>query len=70
MQVNPLLRTEKDDAQYRLIQIHIRNIQILNETQLQFVQSLPHERKNELLRIYNECIRLFNEVMMTTEEYK
>ena len=70
MPSNPLLQMEKDDAQYRLVQIHIRNIQILNETQLQFVQSLPHEQKNELLRIYNECIRLFNEVMMSIEEYK
>lgn len=51
--------------QYKMIQHHIRNIQVLNEHQMQYVKSLPPELKDELLEVYNECIQLFNDVMKT-----
>lgn len=49
--------------QYKMIQHHIRNIQVLNEHQMQYVKSLPPDLKDELLEVYNQCIQLFNDVM-------
>ena len=60
---NPLIKKETDAIVYRNLQRDIRNIKVLNELQMQFIKTLSHESKNELFEIYNECIRLFNEVM-------
>ena len=53
----------KNTHQYKMIQHHIRNLQVLNEIQMQYVKSLPPELKDELLEVYNQCIQLFNDVM-------
>lgn len=60
---NPLIKKELDAIVYRNLQHDIRNIKVLNELQMEFIKTLSHEYKNELFEIYNECIRLFNEVM-------
>ena len=52
-----------DTIVYRNLQHDIRNIKVLNELQMEFIKTLSHEYKNELFEIYNDCIRLFNEVM-------
>lgn len=63
MPSSPLIKYFEEDAQYRIIQHNIRNIQILTKLQMQFIKTLPHESKNELFEIYNDCIRLFNDIM-------
>ena len=60
---NPLVKKEPDAIVYRNLQRDIRNLKVLNELQMQFIKTLSHESKNELFEIYNECIRLFNELM-------
>jgi len=59
----PLIKKEPDAIVYRNLQHDIRNIKVLNELQMEFIKTLSHESKNELFEIYNECIRLFNEIM-------
>ena len=49
--------------EYKIIQHHIRNMQVLNEIQMLYIKSLPHELKDEILEVYNQCIQLFNDVM-------
>lgn len=65
MHSNPLVKKESkmDTIVYRNLQHDIRNIKVLNELQMEFIKTLSHEYKNELFEIYNDCIRLFNEVM-------
>lgn len=60
---NPLVKKETDAIVYRNLQHDIRNLKVLNELQMQFIKTLSHESKNELFEIYNDCIRLFNDIM-------
>ena len=56
-------KTETDVIIYKNIQFDIRNMKVLNELQMQFIKTLPHDSKNDLLEIYNQCMQLFNEIM-------
>lgn len=66
MSSNPLIdfyEQKMENEFVNLIKHHIRNIQVLNEVQMQYIKTLPPETKNELFEIYNDCIRLFNDIM-------
>jgi len=39
-----------------IIKDDIKNFRTLNKYQLEYIKSLPHEHKNELFDIFNECI--------------
>ena len=49
---------------FEMIKDDIRNCRILNEYQIKYISQLPHEEKNELLSIYNNCIIMMNEVLL------
>lgn len=51
---------------YYMIQDQIRNNNPLNKYQMDYIKNLPHEKKNELFDIYNQCVNLFNETMMNS----
>lgn len=53
---------------YKIIKDDVRNFRVLNTYQLQYITNLPHELKNELFMIYNECIKLCNEIIMTNSD--
>ena len=42
---------------FEIIKDDIRNFRELNKYQIEYIQDLSHEQKNELFTIYNECIR-------------
>ena len=66
MSSNPLIdfyEQKMENEFVNSIKHHIRNIQVLNEVQMQYIKTLPPETKNELFEIYNDCIRLFNDIM-------
>ena len=46
---------------FEILKDDIRNIRILNSTQTNYIKTLSHEQKNEVLDIYNSCIKFFNE---------
>jgi hypothetical protein len=48
---------------YEMIKDDIRNSRILNEYQMKYIKELSHEYKNELFDIFNECLKLFNDLM-------
>ena len=48
---------------YDIIKDDIRNCRPLNNYQLDYISNLPDEYKNELFTIFNDCIKLFNEIM-------
>jgi hypothetical protein len=48
---------------FNIIKDDIRNYRILNKYQLEYIKDLTHEYKNELIEIFNECIKAFNELM-------
>jgi len=52
-----------DKNYVELLKFYIRNIRVLNQTQMEFIKTLPHETKDELFEIYNQCIQLFNDVI-------
>ena len=57
---NPLKILDVD--YYDIIKDDIRNYRVLNSYQLEYVRNLTsHELKNELIEIFNECIKGFNE---------
>jgi hypothetical protein len=45
----------------RIIKDDIRNLRILNETELDYIKNLDHDQKNELFMIFNECVKFINE---------
>jgi hypothetical protein len=48
---------------YNIIQDDIRNCRILNEYQLKYIKDLPDELKNELFDIFNECLKILNDLI-------
>ena len=81
MSSNPLIQEtiellEKDEKLCKqfnnnyveIIKFHIRNIRIMNERQMKYIKTLPHDTKNELFEIYNDCIRSFNDIMLNDDD--
>lgn len=59
---NPLKILDVD--YYDIIKDDIRNYRELNSYQLEYVRNLTsHELKNELIEVFNECIKGFNEII-------
>lgn len=49
---------------YDIIKDDIRNYRVLNSYQLEYIRNLTsHELKNELIEVFNECIKGFNEII-------
>jgi len=48
---------------YNIIQDDIRNCRILNEYQIKYIKDLPDELKNELFDIFNECLKILNDLI-------
>jgi hypothetical protein len=48
---------------FDIIKDDIRNCRPLNEYQLNYIYNLQYEYKNELLLIFNDCIKLLNELL-------
>jgi len=48
---------------YVMIKDDIRNCRILNKYQLNYIKELPDEYKNKLFYIYNDCIKLYNDLI-------
>lgn len=46
-----------------IIKDDIRNCRPLNKYQLNYIFNLQHEDKNELLLIFNDCMKLFNDFL-------
>ena len=47
-----------DDEEYmKIIRIDIRNSQGLNAQQMQYVLGLDNEKKNEIIKLFNEVLR-------------
>ena len=42
---------------FNLIKDDIRNFRILNKYQMEYIQNLEHDQKNELLAIFNDCMQ-------------
>ena len=47
---------------YEMIKDDIKNFRILNEYQIKYIKELPNEYKNEVFDLYNNCIKLFNDI--------
>jgi len=45
---------------FEIIKDDVRNYRVLNHRQLLYINNLTHEEKNELIRIFNDCIQSFN----------
>jgi hypothetical protein len=50
-----------DIEYYYIIKDDIKNLRPLNEYQMEYILKLDHEKKNELLDIFNKCIKLVSE---------
>jgi len=48
-----------------MIKDDIRNCRIMNEYQLKYIKELSHEYKNELFDIYNNCLKLMNDLSLS-----
>lgn len=48
---------------YEIIKDDIRNFRSLNEYQMDYIKDLSSEYKNELLDIFNDCVKKFNELL-------
>ena len=53
---------------FEMIKDDVRNLRELNKYQLEYIKSVSHECKNELLDIYNECSKLLNIVINEIHE--
>jgi len=51
-----------DIEYYDIIKDDIKNLRPLNEYQMEYISKLDDEKKNELLYIFNKCIKLVNEL--------
>jgi hypothetical protein len=47
---------------FEMIKDDIRNCRVLNEYQLDYIKGLSHESKDELVNIFNNCVKLFSEL--------
>jgi hypothetical protein len=45
-----------------MIKDDIRNCRLLNGYQLKYIEGLSHECKDEIIGIYNNCIKLYNDI--------
>jgi hypothetical protein len=52
-----------DISYYKIIKDDIRNCRLLNEYQINYIKTLSHEEKNELFDIYNQCTKLYNDII-------
>lgn len=48
---------------YEIIKDDIRNYRKLNEYQMDYIKNLNHDSKNELLELYNECMKILHDIM-------
>ena len=48
---------------YEIIKDDIRNCRILNKHQLEYIKEIQDEYKYELIEIFNDCVRMFNDIM-------
>lgn len=55
---------------YEIIKDDIRNCRPLNKYQLLFIKDLSHDCKLDLICIYNECIKMFSEILQNDESLK
>jgi hypothetical protein len=46
---------------YDIIKDDIRNFRALNNYQMEYIQNIPDEYKNELFIIFNQCIKTFGD---------
>lgn len=46
-----------------MIKDDIRNLRELNKYQLEYIKQLSHEEKNEILDIFNECVKSLIEIV-------
>ena len=58
-----LLNQNQKNELYELTK-NIRNMQILNKTEIDFIKTLPTEKLLEIIEIYNDCMKLVNELIM------
>jgi hypothetical protein len=52
-----------DITYYDIIKDDIRNCRPLNSYQLEYISNLQDKYKNELFILFNDCIKLFNEML-------
>ena len=52
-----------DIKYYDIIKDDIRNFRALNNYQMEYIQSIPDEYKNELFIIFNQCIKTFGDFL-------
>ena len=48
---------------YEIIKDDIRNCRVLNKYQLDYIKNLTDESKNELFDIFNDCLKLLNDIV-------
>jgi len=48
---------------YEIIKDDIKNIRPLNKYQLEYIKELSDEKKNELIDIFNDCIKTFSDYL-------
>lgn len=51
---------------YAIIKDDIRNCRVLNKYQLEYIKKLNDESKYELIEIFNQCVKLFNDMFNET----
>lgn len=49
---------------YEIIKDDVRNCRVLNDYQLNYIKELSHECKDELFDIYNNCTKLYNDIII------
>lgn len=50
---------------YEIIKDDIRNLRKLNQYQLYYIENLPHKYKNEIIHIFNDCLKSI-EILLDT----
>jgi hypothetical protein len=51
---------------FEIIKDDVRNCRILNEYQMKYIKEVPEECKNELFDIFNECLKVLNDLINST----
>ena len=59
---NVILPNQKNEL-YNLTK-RIRNMKLLNKNEMEFIQTLPTEKLLEIIEIYNNCMKVVNEIIM------
>ena len=60
--IHPILTIKDDKKEIESIKNNIRNFGILSKEKLQYMLELPVSEKNDILKIYNNCMITLNDI--------